>query len=120
MLSIGYLFEGKVTEHLRRNWGKYALGAGVAALAEPEVSYRYHKRAMKTLADEIRSPETNLEEKVRKASRFLHHAHKVETSNARNLVNHRDNVWTKKDREITLKNPKALKIEQNPGRKIEV
>lgn len=116
MVSIGYLFEGKVTEHLRRNWGKYALGAGMAALAEPEVSFHYHKAAMKTLADEIKSPETPMEEKIRKAARMIHHANKVETANARNLLKHRDNVWTKKEVEPT---DNKIKI-QNPGRKIEV
>jgi hypothetical protein len=95
MLSIGNLFEGKVTEHLKRNWGKYAVGAGVAALAEPELSFHYHKSALKSLANDIASGDTNFEEKLRKAGKMLHHAGKLESANERNLLNHRELIWTK-------------------------
>jgi hypothetical protein len=94
MISLGYLFEGKVTEHLKRNWGKYAIGAGVTALAEPEVSYRYHKNMVKGLSNDIQSDSTNLEEKLRKGGKLFHHLNKAEDANARNLIIKRDRLWT--------------------------
>jgi len=40
MLAIGCLFEGKIKEHLKKHYGKYALGAGAAILGGPELAAR--------------------------------------------------------------------------------
>ena len=89
--------EGGVTAHLKKNWGKYAVGAGVAALAEPELSYGYHKKVVKRLADEIQNKDTNYEQKIRKTFDIFKHAKQAENANERNIVNHRDQIWTDKN-----------------------
>jgi len=95
MISLSYLFEGKITEHFKRNWGKYALGAGAVALAaEPEVSYGYHKAAVNKLADEIQSGDTDVNQKLRKGMDLLRHGKKAYDANERNLLNKRSFVWS--------------------------
>jgi hypothetical protein len=54
MISVCYLFEGKVANHLKKHWGKYTIGAGVAALATPELMAKYHENEMEQHADNIK------------------------------------------------------------------
>lgn len=46
MISIvNYLYEGKIIEHLKRNKGKYLVGAGLAGAAlAPEMISQVHKK----------------------------------------------------------------------------
>ena len=91
MISLVYLFEGKVTEHIKRNWGKYAVGAGVTALAEPELSYGYHKNSASDMADKLSADQTNY--KIRDEMELLQHGKKAVDANSRNLLNKKDYVW---------------------------
>jgi predicted RNA-binding protein with PIN domain len=117
MISLSYLFEGKVIEHLKRNKGKYALGAGIVAtgvLAEPEISTAYHKAAAKKLWNEIDSDKTDINQKLRKSIDMLHHGKKAMDANDRNLLNKKDYIWTnpKTDTEDHIKNvPKYKKYD---------
>jgi len=54
MISLYRLFEGKVTDHLKKHWGKYAVGAGVTALATPELMAKYHENEIEQHADNIK------------------------------------------------------------------
>jgi hypothetical protein len=127
MLAMGALIyeillnEGKVTDHLKRNWGKYAAGgaatAAALALAEPELTHQYHMHALKQLDREFvddvlkqgfkrleatphdKTPELTPEDMeilkgkaINKMKGALSHSEKIENANARNLLNHRDKI----------------------------
>jgi Fe2+ transport system protein B len=126
MLAMGALIyeillnEGKVTDHLKRNWGKYAAGgaatAAALALAEPELTHQYHMHALKQLdqksidneeaiknniskiLDRTSKDNDNLENLSEKQLRYmkkgLKHVMKIEDANDRNFLNRRDTIWT--------------------------